>query len=168
MIEPQSIPEVIPQEISHFGKYRWTILSLVFFATTINYLDRQVISLLKDDYLAPMFHWNETDYANIVVVFQVAYAFGMLGVGWVIDKVGTKMGYALALAVWSIAAICHSAARNTLGFMADRKSTRLNSSHLGISYAVFCLKKKKKNTNNKRMTLRLHLTHVRTQVSHAT
>jgi ACS family hexuronate transporter-like MFS transporter len=120
MIEPQTIPDVPLLEKSHFGKYRWTILSLVFFATTINYLDRQVISLLKDDYLAPMFHWNETDYANIVVVFQVAYALGMLGVGWIIDKVGTKLGYALALAVWSIAAICHSAARNTLGFMAAR------------------------------------------------
>ena len=128
MIEPQTIPEVSPQKESHFGKYRWTILSLVFFATTINYLDRQVISLLKDDYLAPMFHWTETDYANIVVVFQVAYALGMLSVGWVIDKVGTKLGYALSLAVWSIAAICHSAARNTLGFMAARAA-------LGVSEA---------------------------------
>ena len=120
MIESQSILDVPLLEKSHFGKYRWTILSLVFFATTINYLDRQVISLLKDDYLAPMFHWTETDYANIVVVFQVLYALGMLGVGWVIDKVGTKLGYALSLAVWSIAAICHSAARNTFGFMAAR------------------------------------------------
>jgi ACS family hexuronate transporter-like MFS transporter len=76
----------------------------------------------------PMFHWTETDYANIVVVFQVAYALGMLGVGWIIDKIGTKLGYALALAVWSIAAICHSAARSTLGFMAARAS-------LGVSEA---------------------------------
>src|ERR1035437_2989886 len=108
------------EEKMKIGKYRWTILSLVFFATTINYLDRQVISLLKDDYLTPMFKWTETDYANIVVVFQVCYALGMLGVGWVIDKVGTKLGYALSLAVWSIAAIFHAAARNTLGFMMAR------------------------------------------------
>src|SRR5665647_3647213 len=90
MMEPPTISEVPPREISKLGKYRWTILSLIFFATTINYLDRQVISLLKDDYLEPMFHWTETDYANIVVVFQICYAIGMLGVGWVIDKVGTK------------------------------------------------------------------------------
>ena len=120
MMESQTKPEVPTQEISKLGKYRWTILSLIFFATTINYLDRQVISLLKDDYLEPMFHWTETDYANIVVVFQICYAIGMLGVGRFIDKVGTKLGYALALAVWSVAAIFHAAARNTLGFMAAR------------------------------------------------
>jgi ACS family hexuronate transporter-like MFS transporter len=110
------------------GSYRWTILALVFFATTVNYLDRQVISLLKDDYLAPLFGWSETDYANIVVVFQISYAIGMLGVGWVIDKIGTKLGYALSLLVWSFAAIGHSFARNTLGFMAAR-------SVLGVSEA---------------------------------
>ena len=120
MIASPTESEVSSLKSSKLGKYRWTILSLIFFATTINYLDRQVISLLKDDYLEPMFHWTETDYANIVVVFQIAYALGMLGVGWVIDRVGTKLGYALALAVWSIAAICHSAARSTLGFMTAR------------------------------------------------
>src|SRR5664280_694697 len=128
MIEATLKPGAVHDTKGKIGRYRWTILSLVFFATTINYLDRQVISLLKDDYLAPMFHWTETDYANIVIVFQVAYALGMLGVGWVIDKVGTKLGYALALAVWSIAAICHAAARNTLGFMAARAT-------LGVSEA---------------------------------
>jgi ACS family hexuronate transporter-like MFS transporter len=102
------------------GRYRWTILALVFFATTVNYLDRQVISLLKDDYLEPLFGWSETDYANIVVVFQLSYALGMLGVGWVIDKVGTKLGYALSLLMWSFAAIGHAFARNTIGFMVAR------------------------------------------------
>jgi ACS family hexuronate transporter-like MFS transporter len=87
------------------GKYRWTICSLVFFATTINYLDRQVISLLKADYLEKQFHWSESDYANIVVVFQIAYSIGMVIAGWFIDKVGTKIGYAVALAIWSLAAI---------------------------------------------------------------
>src|ERR1017187_4776507 len=101
----QTAPDISSQEKGKLGNYRWTILSLVFFATTINYLDRQVISLLKDDYLAPMFHWTETDYANIVVVFQVLYALGMLGVGWIIVKVGTNLEYALSLAVWSVAAI---------------------------------------------------------------
>ncbi len=102
------------------GRYRWRICALVFFATTINYLDRQVISLLKDDYLQPLFHWSESDYADIVVAFQLAYAVGMLGAGWFIDKIGTKLGYALALTVWSIAAIVHAFARSTVGFAAAR------------------------------------------------
>jgi MFS transporter, ACS family, hexuronate transporter len=102
------------------GCYRWVILSLVFFATTINYLDRQVISLLKDDYLEPLFKWSESDYANVVMVFQFAYAIGMLGAGWFIDKIGTKIGYALSLFFWSLAAIGHAFARGTLGFMLAR------------------------------------------------
>jgi len=106
--------------ITKIGKYRWVILALVFFATTVNYLDRQVISLLKDDYLEPQFNWTETDYANIVVVFQLCYALGMLFVGWFIDKVGTKLGYALSLTVWSLAAIGHAFAKSTLGFMVAR------------------------------------------------
>lgn len=112
------------------GKYRWTICTLVFFATTVNYLDRQVISLLKDDYLQGpgRILQNESDYANVVVAFQIAYAIGMLGAGWIIDKIGTKLGYAISLAVWSFAAIGHSFARNAFGFMVAR-------SVLGISEA---------------------------------
>jgi len=110
------------------GHYRWVILALVFFATTVNYLDRQVISLLKDDYLEPLFNWSETDYANIVIAFQISYAIGMLGVGWIIDKIGTKLGYALSLFAWSLAAIGHSFAKNTAGFITAR-------SVLGVSEA---------------------------------
>lgn len=110
------------------GKYRWRICTLIFFATTINYLDRQVISLLKDDYLEPLFNWSESDYANIVVAFQVSYAVGMIGAGWVIDKIGTKLGYALSLTVWSIAAIVHAFAKSTVGFIGAR-------SLLGLSEA---------------------------------
>lgn len=102
------------------GKYRWRICALVFFATTINYLDRQVISLLKDDYLQPMFNWSESDYADLVVVFQAAYALGMLGAGWFIDKIGTKIGYAAALTIWSIAAVLHALAKSTFGFAGAR------------------------------------------------
>lgn len=107
-------------ESNVIGNYRWRICGLVFFATTINYLDRQVISLLKDDYLDPLFGWTENDYANIVIAFQLAYAIGMIGAGWFIDKVGTKIGYAVALTVWSLAAILHAAARGTFGFAAAR------------------------------------------------
>lgn len=95
--------------------YRWTICSLVFFATTINYLDRQVISLLKP-YLEKEFQWTETDYSNVVAIFQLAYALGMLGVGSIIDRVGSKLGYAVSLALWSIAAILHAFAKTTFGF----------------------------------------------------
>jgi ACS family hexuronate transporter-like MFS transporter len=110
------------------GSFRWTICALLFFATTVNYLDRQVISLLKDDYLEPLFKWTESDYADIVIAFQIAYAIGMLTVGWIIDKIGTKLGYALALTVWSFAAIGHAFARNTLGFMAARATLGISES----------------------------------------
>jgi ACS family hexuronate transporter-like MFS transporter len=101
------------------GNYRWTICSLVFFATTINYLDRQVVSLLKPT-LEAEFHWDENDYANIVIAFQLAYSIGMLFAGRFIDKVGTKMGYALSLILWCIASIMHGFAVGTLSFIAVR------------------------------------------------
>ncbi len=101
------------------GNFRWTICSLVFFATTINYLDRQVISLLKPT-LEKEFNWSESDYSNIVVAFQFAYAIGMISVGRMIDKIGTKLGYALTLIFWSMASILHAFATGTLSFMIYR------------------------------------------------
>ncbi|RYG03902.1 MAG: MFS transporter, partial [Chitinophagaceae bacterium] len=101
------------------GKYRWTICTLVFFATTINYLDRQVISLVKED-LDTQFNWTKSDYANITAVFQLAYALGMFFVGRLIDKLGTKMGYAISLLLWSIAAMGHALVNSTGGFMIAR------------------------------------------------
>ncbi|WP_336516816.1 MFS transporter [Pollutibacter soli] len=101
------------------GKYRWTICALVFFATTINYLDRQVISLLKS-VLDAEFQWTKTDYANITMCFQLAYAIGMLGAGRLVDKMGTKIGYALSLVLWSIAAMGHGLIRTTSGFFVAR------------------------------------------------
>ena len=107
------------------GKYRWTICALVFFATTINYLDRQVISLLKP-ILEKEFNWTETDYSNVVIAFQVAYAIGLLGFGRIIDKIGTKIGYALSLTIWSFAAIAHAFAKTTFGFGAARAALGLS------------------------------------------
>jgi MFS transporter, ACS family, hexuronate transporter len=101
------------------GKYRWTICAMVFFATTINYLDRAVISLLKST-LSKEFSWSENDYANIVIAFQVCYAIGFLGAGRLIDKLGTKIGYALATALWSVAAVGHALATSTMGFFIAR------------------------------------------------
>lgn len=97
------------------GRYRWTICSLVFFATTINYLDRAVISLLKP-YLETEFNWNSGDYANIEIAFKVAYALGMVGAGRVIDKLGTRLGYALSTFLWSVAAVGHAFVSSTFGF----------------------------------------------------
>lgn len=104
---------------SKIGKYRWTICSLLFYATTINYLDRQVISLLKP-ILEKEFNWTETDYSDIVVAFQFAYALGMIGAGRIIDKIGTKLGYALTITLWSIASILHAFATGTLSFAVFR------------------------------------------------
>lgn len=97
------------------GKYRWTICSLIFFATTINYLDRAVISLLKSS-LSAEFKWNDGDYANIEIAFKVSYAIGMLGAGRLIDKLGTKIGYLLSTMLWSIAAVAHAFSNSTFGF----------------------------------------------------
>lgn len=101
------------------GRYRWTICALVFFATTINYLDRQVLSLLKSN-LEVQFNWSDSDYANVVSAFQFVYAISMLFAGRVIDWLGTKMGYAWSLIIWSLAAMSHALARGTGGFMVAR------------------------------------------------
>src|SRR5665647_252067 len=109
------------------GTYRWTICSLLFFATTINYLDRSVISLLKP-YLEVQFKWTEGDYSYIVMAFQVSYGVGMIFIGRFIDRVGTKLGYALSTLAWSLAAMGHALAQSTLGFGIARAS-------LGVSEA---------------------------------
>jgi ACS family hexuronate transporter-like MFS transporter len=89
------------------GKYRWTICTLLFFATTVNYLDRQVLSLLAPD-LSKQFGWTNSDYANITSVFQFVYAISMLFAGRFIDKLGTKWGFIWAIIVWSLGAIMHA------------------------------------------------------------
>lgn len=89
------------------GNYRWTICALLFFATTINYLDRQVLSLLKP-MLEEEFGWSNSQYADIASVFQFTYAISMLFAGSLIDKMGTRKGFAIAISIWSIGAIIHS------------------------------------------------------------
>jgi MFS transporter, ACS family, hexuronate transporter len=101
------------------GNYRWTICALVFFATTVNYLDRQVISLLKST-LSEKLHWTDADYANIEIAFKLFYAFGMVAAGHFIDWLGTKKGYLLATGLWSLAAIGHAIANSAFGFMVAR------------------------------------------------
>ena len=106
------------------GTYRWTICALVFFATTVNYLDRSVISLLKSD-LSVEFNWNDGDYADIEIAFKLMYAVGMLGAGRLIDKLGTKMGYFWATLLWSLAAVGHAFVKSTTGFIVARASLGL-------------------------------------------
>jgi ACS family hexuronate transporter-like MFS transporter len=98
-----------------FKNYRWIIVVLLFFATTINYLDRQIIGLLKP-ILEKEFAWTETDFAHIVMAFTAAYAVGLISFGWLIDKIGTKLGYAITIVVWSIAGMLHALARSAFGF----------------------------------------------------
>ena len=114
-----------PEQNGTIGKYRWTICALVFFATTINYLDRSVISLLKSE-LEKTFSWSESDYSNIVIAFQFSYAIGLLLAGRFIDWIGTKLGYALSLVMWSLAAIGHALVNSTLGFIIARSALGLS------------------------------------------
>ena len=93
------------------GNIRWQILSLIFFATTINYIDRRVIGILKP-FIADDFGWSEADYGYIVMAFQIAYAIGLVSMGRFIDKFGTRIGYVWAILVWSIAGMAHAAARS--------------------------------------------------------
>jgi ACS family hexuronate transporter-like MFS transporter len=97
------------------GKYRWTICALIFFATTINYLDRQVIGILKP-LLESDLNIGEAEYGYIVTCFQLAYAFGMVIAGRLIDKFGTKIGYGVSVLLWSFAAMGHAFAKGGLGF----------------------------------------------------
>jgi ACS family hexuronate transporter-like MFS transporter len=89
------------------GNYRWVICALLFFATTINYIDRQILGLLKPT-LETEFNWTETDYANIVMVFAGCYALGYIVFGNIIDKIGSKLGYSISIIIWSVAAILHA------------------------------------------------------------
>jgi len=95
------------------GTFRWVICGLLFLAATINYIDRQVIGILKST-LQGEFGWSEIDYSDIVFSFQLAYAIGFIFAGRLMDRVGTKIGFSLALTLWSIAAVAHAGA-TTIG-----------------------------------------------------
>lgn len=90
-------------------KFRWVICSLLFVATTVNYLDRQVLSLTWKDFIALDFHWNDNDYGNITAVFSIFYAVISLFAGKFIDWMGTKKGYIWAIVIWSVGACLHAA-----------------------------------------------------------
>ena len=102
-------------QLKNSGNYRWVICGLLFFATTINYMDRQILGLLAP-VLQTEIGWSESEYAWIVTAFQAAYAIGLISFGWFIDKFGTKIGYTLSITGWSIAAVAHAAVTTVFGF----------------------------------------------------
>src|SRR5215469_18234541 len=101
------------------GNFRWVICALLLFGVTKNYMDRQVLGLLKVT-LQHSLGWNEIDYSNLVTAFQAAYAVGMLIAGRLVDRLGTRLGYALAMVFWSVASMAHAFATSFLGFLIAR------------------------------------------------
>ncbi len=96
-------------------RYRWTICALLFFATTINYIDRQVLGILAPTLQAEL-GWNEVEYAAIVSWFTLAYALGYVGAGRLLDRIGVRLGYSVSVTVWSIAAMAHAMVNTAAGF----------------------------------------------------
>ncbi|MGI8905662.1 MAG: MFS transporter [Candidatus Sumerlaeaceae bacterium] len=97
------------------GMYRWVICALLFFSTTVNYIDRQVLSILGPD-LKVLFKWSEQDFARINMAFQLSYAVGLLFAGRVMDRFGSRLGLGLAIGLWSIAAMAHAGARSAFSW----------------------------------------------------
>ncbi|WP_296679431.1 MFS transporter [Novosphingobium sp.] len=108
-----------PAQVAKAGRIRWTIVALLFVATTINYIDRTMLGLLKPD-LAKEMRWSEDDYGTIVTAFQAAYAIGFLVFGRIIDRFGPKIGYAMAIIAWTIGHVAHGFASSVTSFMAAR------------------------------------------------
>ena len=109
----------VEQAGARVGRFRWAIVALLFAATAINYVDRQMIGVLKPT-LSQEFGWSEGDYANIVFWFQLAYAIGYISFGRVVDLVGARLGYAIALVIWTISHMAHGLASGVVSFAAAR------------------------------------------------
>jgi MFS transporter, ACS family, hexuronate transporter len=103
------------------GRYRWVICTLIFLATTVNYIDRQILALIKE-FLDKELGWSNEQYGLVNSAFQGAYAVGMFAFGWFIDRFGTKIGYAVSITMWSAAAIGHSLVGSVSGFFVARAS----------------------------------------------
>lgn len=111
--------ETLAMPAAKVGRYRWRICAMLLMATTINYIDRQVLGVLAP-FLQEEIGWNEIQYGYIVTAFQGAYAIGLLCAGAIIDRLGTRIGYAIAISIWSLAAMSHSLATTVIGFAAAR------------------------------------------------
>ena len=101
------------------GRYRWLIVGVLFAATTVNYIDRTMLGLLAPT-LGDELKWTENDYGNIVTAFQFAYALGFLLMGWLIDRFGPKIGYAIAISIWTVGHVAHGFAGSVVSFMLAR------------------------------------------------
>ncbi len=117
-VTAEGLPPTTPSRI---GYLRWTICALLLFGTTKNYMDRQVLGVLKTT-LQHDFGWNEIDYSNLVFAFQAAYAVGMVVVGRLIDRVGTRLGYAVAMVFWSLASMGHAIGSSFTSFVIARSA----------------------------------------------
>jgi ACS family hexuronate transporter-like MFS transporter len=124
-VRPQFSDE--PTAGGALGKFRWVICTLLFVGISKNYMDRQVLGVLKTT-LQHNLGWNEIDYSNLVFAFQAAYAFGMVVVGRFIDKVGTRIGYGVSIVFWSVAAMAHAACTSILSFTLARAALGLGES----------------------------------------
>lgn len=113
-----SVPNTFSQPGS-VGSYRWIICALLFLATTVNYIDRQILSLIKE-ILDKQIGWTNEQFGWVNSMFQLTYGIGLLGFGWFVDRFGTKIGYAVSIAAWSIAAASHAAVGSVTGFLAAR------------------------------------------------
>ena len=122
--DPADPPEAVCERI---GRCRWTICALLFFATTINYIDRTVLGILAPD-LQKSLHFGDEAYGNIVASFQAAYAIGLVTFGGIMDRVGTRRGLTGALVVWSLASMGHALARSATGFGVARFALGLGES----------------------------------------
>ena len=100
-------------------RYRWLVCFLLFLATTVNYIDRQILSLLKP-ILDEELKWTNTQFGEVNAAFQGAYAIGLLCFGYLVDRFGTKIGYAVSIAAWSVAAIGHALVGSVSGFINAR------------------------------------------------
>src|SRR6202035_4940523 len=103
------------------GYFRWVICTLLLLGTTKNYMDRQVLGVLKTT-LQHDLGWNDIDYGNLVLAFQAAYAAGMILVGRLVDRLGTRLGYALAMAFWSLASMGHALGSSFTNFVIARSA----------------------------------------------
>src|SRR6267142_5843096 len=113
-------PPAALQKVGIFaGRFRWVICGLLFLGVTKNYMDRGVLGVLKTP-LQAAFGWDEIRYGHLVTIFQLAYAAGMLCMGRLIDRLGTRMGYAVAMVFWSIASMAHAAANSFWTFAMAR------------------------------------------------
>src|SRR5437762_4670392 len=114
-------PEVPESASSGIGRFRWVICTLLLIGVTKNYMDRQVLGVLKTT-LQHDLGWNDIDYGNLVLAFQAAYAAGMILVGRLVDRLGTRLGYALAMAFWSLASIGHALGSSFTSFVIARSA----------------------------------------------